>query len=717
MGCSNRGICARLLMGLMVVSSAAMCLGNTDPRDVVAINSLFDAVGRPPLRGWTLSGGDPCAENWEGVECVFSNVTGIVLPGANLSGQLSDNLNSFASLMTLDLSNNHIGGSIPSNLPATAQQIFLSGNQFNGTIPSMITSLTQLKDMSLNNNHLSEGIPDVFQQLTDLINLDLSGNNLSGQLPQSLQDLSSLTTLHLQDNQFTGMLDVLQNLPLTDLNIENNLFWGPVPVKLFSIPNFRKDGNPFNTTVIPSPPALAPPPATAPTSPAPSSSLTPSPEQWHQGRQPNRPSAPETSSSATAWRFLTTKRIVWVSIGGTFIILVIAVVSLFLISRCCRRRQVANKIAKKHDISANIGPKPAFNDCMLQLNGQFEKAVPREVVVKSSLPPRPPPPLHPVEEVKPTETTCVRHTIEDTNCASSLSSFTIALLQQCTNSFSQKNFIGQGMIGSVYRAELPNGKLLAVKKLNAAASRWQTNDEFLQLVYSISKLKNANLVELVGYCADHGQRLLVYEYCRNGTLYDALHLDEEIHMKLSWNARICIALGAARALEYLHEVCQPPNVHRNFKSANILLDDKLAVCVSDCGLAPLVPSGSGNELSGDPSSAYGYGAPESELGSYTHQSDIYSFGIVMLELLTGRKSYDRSRPWGEQFLVRWAIPQLHDINALSRMVDPTLNGAYPSKSLSRFADIISLCVQLEPEFRPPMSEIVQDLSHMIEREG
>ncbi|KAA8519843.1 hypothetical protein F0562_014067 [Nyssa sinensis] len=208
-----------------------------------------------------------------------------------------------------------------------------------------------------------------------------------------------------------------------------------------------------------------------------------------------------------------------------------------------------------------------------------------------------------------------------------------------------------------------------------------------------------------------GNSYLCYQYCNNGTLHEALHLDDEIHKKLSWNTRIRLALGTARALEYLHEGCQPPIVHRNFRSANILLDDELAIRVSDCGLAPLISSSSASQLQG-----YGYGAPELELGSYTYQSDVYSFGVVMLELLTGRKSYDRSRPRGEQFLVRWAIPQLHDIDALSKMVDPSLNGMYPSMSLSRFADIISLCVQPEPEFRPPMSEIVQILLHMIQRD-
>jgi serine/threonine protein kinase len=259
-------------------------------------------------------------------------------------------------------------------------------------------------------------------------------------------------------------------------------------------------------------------------------------------------------------------------------------------------------------------------------------------------------------------------------------------------------------------------QLFAVKKLDKRASEQQQDHEFIELVNNIDMIRHSNIVELVGYCAEHDQRLLVYEYCSNGTLQDGLHSDDEFKKKLSWNTRVSMALGAARALEYLHEVCEPPIIHRNFKSANVLLDDDLSVLVSDCGLAPLISSGSVSQLSGQLLAAYGYGAPEFDSGIYTWQSDVYSFGVVMLELLTGRMSYDRDRSRGEQFLVRWAIPQLHDIDALGKMVDPSLNGQYPAKSLSHFADIISRCVQSEPEFRPLMSEVVQDLLDMIRRE-
>lgn len=404
--------------------------------------------------------------------------------------------------------------------------------------------------------------------------------------------------------------------------------------------------------------------------------------------------------------------------------------------RYCKTRRV-NRDAEKSTAGANKGPgeKPNYKNSPLQPSVQVEE-VSKEPVVKSQdghgvdsrrmvSCPRPqdeklplPPLLLPLVEkvtvkpLAPAEVT-TRSSPSTNVITSSVSAFTIASLQQYTNSFSEGNFIGEGLLGSVYRAELPDGKLLAVKKLRNTVSQRQTDEEFLELASTISRLQHSNIVELIGYCNEHGQHLLVYDYGGNCTLHDLLHVDEEAHKKFSWNIRIRVALGAARALQYLHEVCEPPIVHGNFKSSNILLDDKLIVRVSDCGLAPLLFAGSPNELSEGLLTAHGSGAPQFESGSYSCQSDVYSLGVVMLELLTGRKPYDRSRPRGEQSLVRWAIPRLHDIDALSRMVDPSLDGAYLAKSLSRFADIISRCVQWEPGFRPPMSEIVQDLLRMI----
>ncbi|XP_076922961.1 protein STRUBBELIG-RECEPTOR FAMILY 3-like [Bidens hawaiensis] len=215
---------------------------------------------------------------------------------------------------------------------------------------------------------------------------------------------------------------------------------------------------------------------------------------------------------------------------------------------------------------------------------------------------RPPPPLPPtlpqpinlpyekviVESIVPVEVAgpSTKPSLPKTH----VKSYTIASLQQYTNSFSQDNLIGAGMVGSVYRAQLPDGKFLAVKKLDKKVISQQKKEEFIELVNNLDKIRHANVVELMGYCSEHSQRLLIYEYCSSGTLQDALHLDDEFKKNFPWSARIRMALGAARALEYLHEFCELPIIHRNFKSTNVLLDEDLSVRVSDCGLAPLLNS-------------------------------------------------------------------------------------------------------------------------------
>ncbi|XP_052177585.1 protein STRUBBELIG-RECEPTOR FAMILY 3-like [Diospyros lotus] len=307
--------CAQVFTAFVLIYAARLLHGYTNPADVAAINGLYAALGCPSLPGWVPNGGDPCTESWQGVVCNNTDISSIILIDANLGGELGDSLSSFSSIKDIQLSNNNIGGSIPSNLPVTLQTLFLSDNELSGSIPSSLSSLTLLFAMSLNGNQLTGEIPDAFQDLIGLFNLDLSSNNLSGQLPPSLENLSCLTTLHLQNNQLSGTLDVLQDLTLKDLNIENNLFNGPIPDKLLSIPNFKKDGNPF--TPLPSPTSPTTPPPPPPFSGPPCSGKAPG----------GKVDGPCEESNAKRCK-KTTNRVVWISTGGavsSFIILVLTI--------------------------------------------------------------------------------------------------------------------------------------------------------------------------------------------------------------------------------------------------------------------------------------------------------------------------------------------------------------------------------------------------------
>ncbi|KAJ6825505.1 protein STRUBBELIG-RECEPTOR FAMILY 3-like isoform X1 [Iris pallida] len=693
------------VVSLMITFSVPCYGGFTDDQDVFAINFLYINLGSPLLPGWRI-GGDPCLEAWQGVQCVNTNITGIILNGANLGGQLTDALGNFTSIITIDLSGNHITGSIPGNLPVTVRKFFLSDNQFTGTIPSSLSNLTLLTDMSLNNNLLEGQLSDVFQPLTGLVNLDISFNNLSGQFPPSMASLSSLSTLNVQNNHLSGMLDVLQDLPLVDLNIENNLFSGPIPEKLLTIPKFQKDGNPFNTSSPPLPaPALSPALSPLPLPGAPSSD-TPS------SRIPNHPEKNKRNS--------TTRVTIYSAIAVASLIVAVLVIVVCIAKLQSRKREKG--LPKTHkEVGRERPTKPMNNEKLIIQNNDLgrkvgkdnsEKEKEHEINMMVT-------DVHVMPSLVGNVTVNPRVQVDKIQMMSPQNqshavpvlSYSVASLQQYTNSFREENLISNVKLGKIYLGELSDGKLLTVMNISKMNSTVPT-DEFLELVSSISGLGHPNILELVGYCAEFGQRLLIYNYFSRRTLHDILHCgDNSTKKKLSWNDRVKVAFGAARALEYLHEGCRPPVVHENFESANILVNEELAIRVSECGLASLMLSDAaaqGHALSSC--------APElNDSGSCTDKSDIYSFGIVMLELLTGRKPYDRSRPREERYLVQWASSQLYDINALSRMVDPSIGGKFPMKSLSWFADIINRCIQHEPEFRPPMSEVVLDLSRMIEK--
>ncbi|XP_020268790.1 protein STRUBBELIG-RECEPTOR FAMILY 3-like isoform X2 [Asparagus officinalis] len=698
---SSLKMASLLFLGLMLIFILPCSRGFTDPRDVFAINGFYVNMGFPLLPGWRI-GGDPCLEGWQGVECVNSNITAIILNGANLMGQLTESLGVFVSIITLDLSNNHISGTIPENLPVTLRRFFLSANNFTGPIPSSLSTLTLLTDMAVNDNLLEGDLPDVFQPLAGLVNLDISSNNLSGQLPPSMGNLSSLSTLHVQNNHLSGMLNVLQDLPLENLNIENNLFSGPIPPKLLTIPDFKKDGNPFNTTISPSPAPILPSPASASPpfpvvgAPVPSAGIIAN-------------SIPYGKSD----RKKATMVVIYAAIAVASVI-----ISVLMITICIsksRKKQKDEEIPVMHKGKGQEKMNVSMHNANLNMLSVGQKDKPEKQkeheidMARTNVIMMPPlaekiivEPIVPPEKIPSSAS-------QNLN-SQSISSFSVSFLQQYTHSFAEENLISKDKLTKVYLAEFPDGKLLTVTKLETANLKIPT-DEFLELVLRTSLLRHPNILELVGYCMEYEQRLLVYNYFSTRTLHDILHSKDDFKKKLSWNARVDITLGAARALEYLHEGCRPPVIHQNFDSAKILLDDRCSVRVSQCGFASLILSNSMGQIHELPN----YETPEvNDIGSYTDKSDVYSFGVVMLELLTGRKPYESSRPREQRYLVRWASSQLYDINALSRIVDPSIDGKLPMKSLSRFADIISRCVQQQPEFRPPMSEVVQDLTRMIE---
>ncbi|KAL2934899.1 Receptor-like serine/threonine-protein kinase ALE2 [Bienertia sinuspersici] len=288
-------------------------------------------------------------------------------------------------------------------------------------------------------------------------------------------------------------------------------------------------------------------------------------------------------------------------------------------------------------------------------------------------------------------------------------------LKKATNNFEKASILGEGGFGKVFKGVLSDGTAVAIKRLTNGGP--QGDKEFLVEVEMLSRLHHRNLVKLVGYYSSReaSQNLLCYELVPNGSLEAWLHGPLGVNCPLDWDSRMKIALDAARGLAYLHEDSQPCVIHRDFKASNILLENNFNAKVADFGLAKQAPEGRQNYLSTRVMGTFGYVAPEYAMtGHLLVKSDVYSYGVVLLELLTGRKPVDMAQPAGQENLVTWARPILRDKDRLEELVDPKLQDNYPKEDFIRVCTIAAACVAPEANQRPTMGEVVQSLK-MVQR--
>ncbi|KAI4368763.1 hypothetical protein MLD38_017280 [Melastoma candidum] len=289
-------------------------------------------------------------------------------------------------------------------------------------------------------------------------------------------------------------------------------------------------------------------------------------------------------------------------------------------------------------------------------------------------------------------------------------------LEYATQKFSNSNIIGVGGSSYVYRGQLRDGRIVAIKRLNHQDKR-DDDSEFLTEVDLLSRLHHYHMVPLLGYCYEsrgkHIERLLIFEYMANGNLRDCL--DSDLGENMNWETRVGIALGAARGLEYLHEAAAPRVLHRDVKSTNILLDDNWRAKITDLGMAKCVKADGHPSCSNSPArmqGTFGYFAPEYAIvGRVSLKSDVFSFGVVLLELITGRQPIHKLTGKGEESLVIWATPRLQDSRrVISELPDPRLDGNFPEEEMQIMAYLAKECLLLDPDSRPTMSEVVQILS-------
>ncbi|KAK1438035.1 hypothetical protein QVD17_03836 [Tagetes erecta] len=284
--------------------------------------------------------------------------------------------------------------------------------------------------------------------------------------------------------------------------------------------------------------------------------------------------------------------------------------------------------------------------------------------------------------------------------------FTLRDLEQATRRFSHENVVGEGGYGVVYKGTLINGTEVAVKKL--LNNLGQAEKEFRGEVEAIGHVRHKNLVRLLGYCIEGTQRMLVYEYVDNGNLEQWLHGDTRECGVLTWEARMKVLLGIAKALAYLHEAIEPKVVHRDIKSSNILIDHDFNGKLSDFGLAKLLDSGE-SHINTRVMGTFGYVAPEyANTGMLNEKSDIYSFGVLLLEAVTGRDPVDYNRVANEVNLVEWLKMMVGNRRA-EEVVDPNLDPKPSTHALKRSLLVALRCVDPDSGKRPKMSQIVRML--------
>ncbi|KAG2677531.1 hypothetical protein I3760_12G101900 [Carya illinoinensis] len=669
------------LILLLTFSTPRLVLGNAELRALLELKSSLDPENKL-LKSWT-SEGDPCSGSFEGVACnEHRKVANISLQGKGLSGKVSGAVTELKCLSGLYLHYNKLSGEIPTEISKLTEltELYLDENNLSGGIPPELGNMDNLQVLQLCCNQLTGTIPSQMGSLKRLSVLSLQYNRLMGEIPAALGNLRMLRRLDLSFNGFSGRVPArLADIPqLEVLDVRNNSLSGFLPTAFRSLnEGFQYGNNPslcgagfpavrvcseFDNDKVNVDQLEPPGSITNNTVPL----ANPQSADFHAHcNQTNCSKATRLPQAA----IITGVIAVTVSLTGAVFLTII---------RYRRRKQ---KIGTTSDSSED----------------RLSTEQPKEFYRKSASP------LVSLEYSNRWGPWADGRngTGSPLHCPSYFT-FNIEEVESATQYFSEANLLGKSNFSAVYKGVLRDGSLVAIRVINVTSCK-SDEAEFMKGLKLLASLRHENLVRLRGFCCSRsrGECFLIYDFALNGNLYRYLDLDDGSSIELDWSKRVSVICGIAKGIGYLHSNSENKSVviHQNISVEKILIDQQFNPLISDSGLPKLLADDvvfSTLKIS----AAMGYMAPEYiTTGRFTEKSDIYAFGVIILQVLSGKRKLTNSMQLAAESC------------RFQDFIDTSLKGKYIESAAAKLAEIALMCTHELPNHRPNIEAVIQDLSH------
>ncbi|KAJ7970069.1 Receptor-like protein kinase [Quillaja saponaria] len=664
---------------LILLINPTWVSGNAELRALMDVKAALDPENQY-LSSWTING-NPCDGSFEGVACnERGQVANISLQGKGLSGMVSPCISELKQLTGLYLHYNSLQGEIPREIANLTElsDLYLNVNRLSGEIPSEIGKMDNLQVLQLCYNQFTGSIPTQLSALKKLNVLALQSNQLTGAIPASLGDLETLVRLDLSCNRLFGSIPTrLTDAPLLEvLDIRNNTLSGNVPLALKRL----NDGFLFqNNLGLCGSGFLSLRACNA------SDHINPSkPEPFGPGANgQSRRDIPETANvqfpcNGTQCPNSSKSRQKSVTVAIIVVTIAVSAICVLAFTQYHRRNK---KLGTAFDIS----------------NSRLSTDKARVLQRKNGSP------LISLEYSNGWDPLADgRNMIGDSQEVFQNFKFNLEEVETATQYFSELNLLGKSKFSATYKGILRDGSAVAIKSISKTSCK-SDEAEFLKGLNILTLLRHENLVKFRGFCCSRGRGecFLIYDYVTSGNLLYYLDMKEGDGEVLEWSTRVSIVKGIAKGIEYLHahKKNKHPLVHQNISAEKVLIDQRFNPLLSYPGLHKLLT----NDIvfsALKASAAMGYLAPEyTTTGRFTDKSDVYAFGVMILQILSGKRK------------VTGSIRLAAESQRIQDFIDPNIQGRFFEYEAAKLAKMALLCTHESPFERPSMEAIVQELGN------